>query len=153
MKKLITKRLSALLAALLTLCTLLSVVACASEDQSNTDSAGTTVAATVYEQPADTDAAKKYTITFKVVHSDGSTKEFPITTDEEYLGAALLAENLISGETSEYGLYVKVVDGETADYDVDQSYWALYIGADYAATGVDSTPITDGGEYSFIYTK
>ena len=56
---------------------------------------------------------------------------------------------LIAGDESEYGLYVKMVNGITADYDADGVYWAFYINGEYAATGVDSTPITEGESYSF----
>ena len=49
----------------------------------------------------------------------------------------------------DYGLYVKEVNGITADYDVDGTYWAFYINDEYASTGVDSTNITEGDNYSF----
>ena len=78
---------------------------------------------------------------------------FTIKTDKETVGAALLEHNLIAGEESQYGLYVKVVNGMTADYDVDQSYWAFYINGEYAMTGVDSTTITEGAIYQLAYTK
>ena len=78
---------------------------------------------------------------------------FTIKTDKETVGAALLEHNLIAGEESQYGLYVKVVNGMTADYDVDQSYWAFYINGEYAMTGVDSTTITEGVIYQLAYTK
>jgi len=56
---------------------------------------------------------------------------------------------LIAGDTAEYGLYVKTVDGITVDYDTNGKYWAFYINGEYAMTGVDTTPITEGEEYSF----
>ena len=78
---------------------------------------------------------------------------FTIQTDKDTVGAALLEHGLIAGEESQYGLYVKAVNGITADYDVDQSYWAFYINGEYAMTGVDSTEITEGAKYRFEYTK
>ena len=78
---------------------------------------------------------------------------FTIQTDKDTVGAALLEHGLIAGEESQYGLYVKVVNGITADYDVDQSYWAFYINGEYAMTGVDSTEITEGAKYRLEYTK
>ena len=48
---------------------------------------------------------------------------------------------------SEYGLYIKVVNGITADYDVDQSYWGFSKGGEYMMTGVDGTPFADGEVY------
>ena len=78
---------------------------------------------------------------------------FTIKTDKETVGAALLEHSLIAGEESQFGLYVKVVNGMTADYDTDQSYWAFYINGEYAMTGVDSTTITEGAIYQLAYTK
>ena len=78
---------------------------------------------------------------------------FTVNTDESTVGAALLEHELIAGESSRYGLYVKVVNGITADYDVDMSYWAFYINGEYAMTGVDSTEITEGAVYRLEYTK
>ncbi|MBQ6720274.1 MAG: hypothetical protein IJN20_08015 [Oscillospiraceae bacterium] len=101
-------------------------------------------------QPEITEGAKTFTVT--VVHKDGTEKEFTYHTAETYLGAVLLAEGLIAGEDGAYGLMISAVDGETADWSVDQGYWALYIGEEYATTGVDNTPVTDGGEYRMVYT-
>ena len=84
-----------------------------------------------------------------VVDGDGNTTQFEIHTDKETVGQALLALELIAGDDGEYGLYVKTVNGVTVDYDTDGKYWAFYIDDEYAMTGVDSTPITDGSSYSF----
>ncbi len=86
---------------------------------------------------------------FTVVDGEGNTTQFEIHTNEETVGQALLALDLIAGDDSEYGLYVKTVNGITADYDTDGKYWAFYIDDEYATSGVDSTPITDGSSYSF----
>ena len=90
---------------------------------------------------------------FNVVDSEGKETAFEIHTDEKTVGAALLALDLIAGEDSEYGLYVKTVNGITADYDKDQTYWAFYVDGEYAATGVDSTDITEGATYTFKVEK
>ena len=89
------------------------------------------------------------TFTFTVVDKDGNETPFEIHTDQEIVGDALTELALISGDESEYGLYVKTVNGITADYDADGVYWAFYINGEYAATGVDSTPVTEGENYSF----
>ena len=78
---------------------------------------------------------------------------FTVHTDETTVGAALIEHDLISGEEGAYGLYVKNVNGITADYDVDQSYWAFYVDGEYATTGVDTTEITEGSVYRLEYTK
>jgi hypothetical protein len=82
------------------------------------------------------------------VKKDG--KEIRFVTSAANVGDALVGAGLISGDQSTYGLYVKFVNGVEADYDKDQSYWAFYINGQYAMTGVDSTPITDGETYSFV---
>ena len=74
---------------------------------------------------------------------------FTVHTDEEMLGAALLAHNLIEGEG---GLYTKV-NGMAADYNVDQSYWAFYIDGEFAMAGLDTTSIAEGVIYQLVYTK
>ena len=83
------------------------------------------------------------------VVSKGKESHFEIHTDEKTVGAALLSLGLIAGEDSEYGLYVKTVNGVTVDYDQDGKYWAFYVDDEYAATGVDSTDITAGATYTF----
>ena len=81
------------------------------------------------------------------------TVTFTVKTDKKTVGEALFEHELISGDEGEYGLYIKTVNGILADYSVDQSYWAFYIGDDYAMTGVDSTDITEGATYKLIHTK
>lgn len=92
-------------------------------------------------------ASKEFALT--VVDKDGNETQFEIHTDKETVGEALLELELISGDEGEYGLYVKTVNGITADYDTDGVYWAFYINGEYAMTGVDATPITEGDSYSF----
>ena len=86
---------------------------------------------------------------FEVTDVDGSTKYYTVHTDAETVGEALVALGLIAGEDSEFGLYVKTVNGVTVDYDQDGKYWAFYVDGEYAATGVDSTDITAGATYTF----
>lgn len=92
-------------------------------------------------------------ITAEVTKADGTKKEFIIRTDAENLRGALEQEHLIEGEESAYGLYVKTVDGERADFDIDHAYWAFYRNGELLMTGVDSTPISDGEHYEIVYTK
>lgn len=87
--------------------------------------------------------------TFIVVDKEGNETTFEIHTDKETVGEALEELELIAGDESEFGLYVKTVNGITADYDKDGVYWAFYINDEYAKTGVDSTQITEGDRYSF----
>ena len=95
----------------------------------------------------------KTTFTFVVVDKDGSAANFEIHTDKDIVGEALLDLELIAGDAGDFGLYVKTVNGITAEYDTDQTYWAFYINDEYAATGVDKTTIEEGATYSFRVEK
>ena len=90
---------------------------------------------------------------FTVVDKDGNETVFEVHTDKEMVGEALLEENLIAGEEGQYGLYVKTVNGITADYDTDGTYWAFYIDGEYAMSGVDTTAIEEGVTYTFKVEK
>lgn len=76
-----------------------------------------------------------------------------VKTDKGTLGDALVEYGIIAGEESTYGLYVKVVNGITADYDTDKAYWAFYQNGEYMMTGVDGTQIEGGEHYELVYTK
>ncbi|MBR6616091.1 MAG: DUF4430 domain-containing protein [Lachnospiraceae bacterium] len=134
----------------------------------NQTTAATTVEATPTEAPAsgavETEAklaTKEVTVLgegskafeFSVVDLEGNETWFEIHTDEEMVGAALLTVELIVGEEGPYGLYVKEVNGISADYDKDKTYWAFYVNDEYGATGVDMTPIEEGNVYSFRVSK
>ena len=69
------------------------------------------------------------------------------------MGAALQKLNIISGEDSQYGLYIKEVTGITADYDKDGTYWAFYVDGQYALTGADLTDVKAGAVYTFAVEK
>ena len=75
---------------------------------------------------------------------------FTIHTDKEMLGDALMEHGLVEGEMGAYGLYVKKVNGITADYDIDKTYWALYKNGAYSMTGVDTTEISNGEHYELV---
>ena len=93
------------------------------------------------------------TVTLDVVHGDGSVATFTLHTDAETLRAALgEVEGLIAGDDGAYGLMVTTVDGETADWSRDQSWWCLTKDGVQLDTGVDSTLIADGEHYEFTYT-
>ncbi len=87
------------------------------------------------------------------VSVEGRSAKFTIKTDKSTVGEALLEHNLIAGDDGQYGMYVKEVNGITADFDVNKSYWAFYIDGEYAMTGVDKTEISDGAAYKLEYTK
>lgn len=92
------------------------------------------------------------TVKVKVVAEDKSIT-LTVHTDRDMLGAALIDNELVSGEESEYGLYIKFVNGIEADYDKNQAYWAISKDGEYLMTGADTTPIADGENYELTYTK
>lgn len=87
------------------------------------------------------------------VEAEGHSVELTVKTDAATLGEALLAHKLIAGEESEYGLYVKTVNGMLADYDVDSTYWGFYQGGEYMMSGVDTTEIKGGEHFELVRTK
>ena len=100
-------------------------------------------------RPATSEGSKTFTLT--VVHGDGSSKNFTISTDEEYLAPALKAEGILPADEGADGMYL-TVDGEKADFSVDQSFWYLYIGEEDAMLGMNDTPVNDGDSFKLVYT-
>lgn len=91
--------------------------------------------------------------TLQVTDGEENTTTVTVSTDAATVGEALVELSIIAGEDSEWGLYVKTVNGITADYDADQTYWAFYIDGEYAMTGVDATEIAEDTVYSFAISK
>ena len=91
------------------------------------------------------------TFTLTVVGPDGTATDHEITSDAANLGDALLAEGIVEGDNGDYGLYITAVDGITADFNADGAYWSLYIGEEYAMTGVSDTPIAEGDVFKLVY--
>ena len=86
------------------------------------------------------------TVAVEVVHSDGSSKEFTYHTDAEYLGELLLAEKLVEGDDSGFGLFITTVDGETAQDSLRQ-WWCITKDGEQTETGADTVPIADGDHF------
>ena len=91
--------------------------------------------------------------TFSVSDIDGNESAFEVKTDKTTVGEALLDTGIIAGDDGDYGLYVKEVNGITADFDTDGTYWAFYINGEYAMSGVDTTDIEAGAAYAFKVEK
>lgn len=94
-------------------------------------------------------------ITIEVVDNNAASVMYDVHTDAEYLRQAMEeAEGLeFSGTESEYGLMVDTVNGVTADWNVDQSYWSFYVNGEYCNYGIDSQPVVDGDAFQIIYSK
>ncbi len=158
----VQKFLSLILLLVLIAALALTAVGC---DDKKDDAAVTTAATTTAETTADGSSAYTTAATttdpsvrgegdtefiFKVKTRSGEEKTFTVRTDKTIVGDALQEVGLIEGDDSQYGLYVKVVDGERLDYDIDGKYWAFYVDGAYAPKGVDSTEIEAGKVYSFV---
>ena len=100
-------------------------------------------------RPSGTEGDKTFTL--EVILADGSSTEHKVSTDAEFVGEALLAEGLIDGSTSEYGLFVTTVNGVTANSE-NQEWWCLTINGESSMYGVDQVPVTDDGHYEFTLT-
>ena len=137
-----------LLSLLMALVMVFTLAAC------GTPSAPETTAPTA-EAPSETTSAPEtagVSFTVVVTDLDGTETTFQYTSDAATVGEALLAEGLIAGDESDYGLYVTTVNGITADWDTEKAYWAFYIDGEYAQTGVDTTEIVAGTTYELVKT-
>ena len=132
------------LAVATVLATALTFTACKKDGEDNYESR------VYYEDTTLGSGSKTVTV---VISDTEKSVTFTIRTDKKTVGEALLEHSLIDGEDGSYGMYIKSANGTVADYDVDQSYWAFYIGEDYAMSGVDSTTIEEGVIYKLVYTK
>lgn len=90
-------------------------------------------------------------ITVQVVHGDGSTRDFPLKTQADYLGPALVEGGVVEDNQSAYGLYILTADGETAD-EAAQEWWKVTKSGEMVNTGADTTPIADGERYELTLT-
>ena len=157
----ITRLLSFILCVALIAAIALTTVGCDKTTPETPETNGATIvgteAGTITETPDPNAPTVKgegaTTFYFNVVDKDGNETKFEIRTDKTTVGDALLELGLIEGEAGPYGLYVKAVNGITADYDTDGTYWAFYVGDDYGMTGVDLTDIEPGATYAFKVSK
>ncbi len=125
--------------------------------QASTEASAETTADTAAETAASSDITVKgdgaTVFYFNVIDKDGNLTGFEIHTDKTTVGDALQEVELISGEEGAYGLYVKSVNGITADYSVDGTWWEFFVGEQSSVTGVDLTEIEAGATYAFKVSK
>lgn len=94
-------------------------------------------------------------ITVQVVDDTGKTTDYSHKTDAAYLRQALeeIEGLTLEGDESDYGLYVKVVNGVRAVYETDGAYWSFYINGEYSTESVDTQPVTDGDAFTIQYER
>lgn len=88
-------------------------------------------------------------ITVTVTYKDGTSKEYPVKTDKNYLSDVLVELGLVSEETKSF---FDTVDGIKADYNADQSYWMILKDGETAVVGANEIAVTDGSKYELRYT-
>ena len=87
------------------------------------------------------------------VKAGNKSVTFTINTDADNLEDALTEHNIIDGDEGPYGIYIKKVNGITADYDVDQSYWSLSKNGEPLMSGASGVQLNGGEHFEFVYTK
>lgn len=156
MKK--SKTILSLICAILCVSTVLC--SCSGGGNNATTSAGTTAPAaettaayTVANGAHSKIGSGKFSFVLEVIDGNGGSTVFDVASDKSTVGEALSSIGLISGEQSDYGLYVKTVNGITADYDKDGTYWAFSVNGELSQKGVDQTYVKNGDIYTFTVTK
>ncbi len=104
--------------------------------------------------PKASKGTKAYTV--EVVNKEGESKTYSGKTDAEYLSGlmdelAAAGDFSYDGSSSEYGLYITAINGETADYSTDGAYWSIYVNGEYGSYGADQQPVADGDSFKFAY--
>lgn len=89
-------------------------------------------------------------ITIEVVGKDGKSTVYELDTDAEYLVDAMNEAEGLTYEAADG--YINTVNGVTADYSVDMSYWAIYVNGEYGMYGINDQPVADGDTFKLEYT-
>lgn len=100
-------------------------------------------------RPATVEGAKAVTV--EVIHKDGSSKEFSLKTDKEYLSDALVEGKVVEDNKGDYGLYILTADGETAN-EANQEWWNITKDGQALSVGASTQPIVDGEHYELVFT-
>ncbi len=90
-------------------------------------------------------------ISVTVVYADESEKVYDIETNAEFLGEAMFEQGLITKKEYESGFYTEI-DGVTADFSVDKSWWCITKGGEMTTVGMNEQPIADGDSFEITYT-
>ena len=93
-------------------------------------------------------------VTIEVMDNNGTETSYSTNTDAEYLSEVFdeIDDLTVEGDVTDYGLYINTVNGVTADYSVDASYWAIYVNGEYGQYGADQQVVNDGDVFRLEYT-
>lgn len=107
-------------------------------------------AATIYEGQIIVLPAVK-TVTVTVIDKDWNVNSFTYETTASNLADVLKDNKLVKGTEGPYGLYIETVNGITASWDVDQSWWQINRNGEEAQVGASSLPVNNGDEFELVY--
>ena len=99
---------------------------------------------------SDTELGKGSKTVVVTVKAGENEVSFTIHSDKTYLSDALLEHKLIEGDQSEFGIYIKKVNGIVADYDIDKTYWGFYKNGEMMMVGVSAVEFADGEHYELV---
>ena len=95
-------------------------------------------------------------VQLEVTDAEGNKETYAVKTDAEFLIEVMdeLKEQgfFYDGTESEFGLMIDTVNGQTADFEQDGSYWGIYVNGEFANYGVSEQSVADGDTFGFAYT-
>lgn len=105
---------------------------------------------TLYKLPKDYDSVseKEFTI---IVKADQYENKTECRSTEATLGDYLQQVEYCEWEKTQYGTYIKAMDG-IQESPEGGAYWFVYVNGEAATTGVDGIILEDAYEYTFEYT-
>ena len=87
----------------------------------------------------------------EIVDDKGESKSYTVRTSEKTVGDALIHDDVKIIPADQKDKMITVVDGITADFDADGSFWSFSINGEFAMIGAFDAEIEPGTEYKFEY--
>ena len=88
-------------------------------------------------------------ISVTIAHKDGTDNTYTWTTNANTLAEAMNERGLLGEDVD--GMYL-TIDGETTDFEADQSWWCLYKNGVSCTEGANTLIIEAGDEFRWVYT-
>lgn len=101
----------------------------------------------VLTRPEPEEGGKLITVT--IAHKDGTDNTYTWTTNATTLAEAMKEKGLLGEDVD--GMYL-TIDGETTDFEADQSWWCLYENGQSCNEGANTLIIEAGDEFRWEYT-
>ena len=100
---------------------------------------------------ADEDTQNGKSISITVVGADGNATDYWIITEADYLQDAMDEAEGLTYTLDDSGMVI-AINGESAQWDMDQAYWAIYVNDEYGMHGIDDQLVAEGDAFRFVYT-